>query len=50
MKSFLISIHSEWVIKIFNGEKTREIRKTAPKEWVDYLSGKTKEKPKPMTG
>ena len=32
MKSFLISIHSEWVIKIFNGEKTREIRKTAPND------------------
>lgn len=50
MKSFLISIRPKWVAKILNGEKTLEIRRTAPKEWVDYLSGKTKEKPKPMTG
>lgn len=50
MKSFLIPIHPEWVAKILNGEKTIEIRRTAPKEWKDYLSGKTKVKPEPMTG
>lgn len=50
MKSILLSIRPEWVARILNGEKTREIRRTAPKEWVDYLSGKTKVKPKPMTG
>lgn len=50
MKSFLISIHPGWIIKIFNGDKTAEIRRTAPKDWVNYLSGKTKKKPEPMTG
>lgn len=30
-KSILISIRPEWVAKILNGEKTIEIRKTAPK-------------------
>lgn len=47
MKSILISIKPKWVVKILNGEKTIEIRKTAPKDWVDYLSGKTKIKPEP---
>lgn len=50
MKSFLTSIHPKWCAKIFNFEKTLEIRRTAPKDWVDYLSGKTKKKPEPMTG
>lgn len=31
MKKILISIRPEWVVKILNGEKTIEIRKTAPK-------------------
>ena len=31
MKSILISIKPEWVAKILNGEKTIEIRKSAPK-------------------
>lgn len=31
MKSILISIHPKWIAKILNGEKTLEIRKTAPK-------------------
>lgn len=31
MKSILISIRPEWVAKILNGEKTIEIRKSAPK-------------------
>ena len=48
MKSILMSIKPEWTAKILNGEKTVEIRKTAPKEWVDYLNGKTKDKPEPM--
>ena len=45
-KAILMSIQPTWVSKILNGEKTLEIRKDAPKEWKDYLSGKTKEKPK----
>lgn len=32
MKSVLISIRPQWVAKIANGEKTIEVRKTAPKE------------------
>ena len=31
MKSIMISIKPEWVAKILNGEKTIEVRKTAPK-------------------
>ena len=31
MKKILISIKPQWVAKILNGEKTLEIRKTAPK-------------------
>lgn len=31
MKSILISIKPKWVAKILNGEKTIEVRKTAPK-------------------
>lgn len=31
MKSILMSIRPEWARKIFNGEKTIEVRKTAPK-------------------
>ena len=31
MKAVLISIHPKWVEKIANGEKTTEVRKTAPK-------------------
>lgn len=46
MKAIMMSIQPTWVSKILNGEKTLEIRKDAPKEWKDYLSGKTKEKPK----
>lgn len=30
MKSILMSIHPKWVRKIFNGEKTIEVRKTRP--------------------
>lgn len=49
MKQILISIKPKWVAKILNGEKTLEIRKTAPKEWADYLNGKTDKNPEPMT-
>lgn len=31
MKAILMSIHPKWCEKIFNGEKTIEVRKTAPK-------------------
>ena len=31
MKSILMSIHPKWCERIFNGEKTIEVRKTAPK-------------------
>jgi predicted transcriptional regulator len=31
MKAILMSVRPEWVAKILNGEKTIEIRKTAPK-------------------
>lgn len=31
MKAVLTSIHQKWCEKIFNGEKTIEVRKTAPK-------------------
>lgn len=47
MKSFLISIKPQWVEKILNGEKIYEIRKTIPKEWKEYLRGKTSIKPAP---
>ena len=33
-KCILISIKPEWVCKILNGEKTIEVRKTAPKELI----------------
>lgn len=32
MKSVLISIRPEWVVKIVSGKKTIEVRKSAPKE------------------
>ena len=32
MKAVMISIHPKWVEKIANGEKTIEVRKTAPQE------------------
>lgn len=36
MKAVLISIHPKWVEKIANGEKTIEVRKTAPKCEVPF--------------
>lgn len=49
MNSILKSIRPKWVAKILNGEKTIEVSKTAPKDWADYLSGKTDKKPEPKT-
>lgn len=47
MKAILKSIRPQHTCNILNGLKIIEIDKSAPKEWKDYLSGKTKEKPKP---
>lgn len=49
MKAILMPIRPVHAAKALNGYETDEIHRTAPKEWVDYLSGKIKEKPKPMT-
>lgn len=45
MKAIMISVRPEWTLKILNKEKILEVRTTCPKEWKDYLSGKTKIKP-----
>ena len=37
MKSIVISIRPKWVAKILNGEKTIEIRKSKPKEQVEWV-------------
>ena len=37
MRSVLISIKPEWVAKILNGEKTIEIRKKFPKDYVGWI-------------
>ena len=37
MKSILLSIKTKWVAKIFNGEKTIEIRKKFPKDYVGWV-------------
>lgn len=37
MKSILLSIRPEWVAKILNGEKTIEIRKKFPKDYVGWV-------------
>lgn len=47
MKAILKSIRPQHDKNILNGLKLIELDKSAPKEWKDYLSGKTKEKPKP---
>ena len=36
-KSILLSIRPEWVAKILNGEKTIEVRKRFPKEYVGWV-------------
>lgn len=48
MTAIMYSIKPQHTIRILNKEKVLEIRKTCPKEWKDYLSGKTKVKPEPM--
>ena len=47
MKSILISIKPKWVEKIIRGEKTIEVRKSAPKE-VPFSDLKIYDKPKPI--
>ena len=37
MKEILMSIKPEWVAKILNGEKTIEIRKRFPKDYVGWV-------------
>lgn len=37
MKSILMSIKPKWVAKILNGEKTIEIRKKFPKDYVGWV-------------
>ena len=37
MKSILLSIKPEWVAKILNGEKTVEVRKKFPKDYVGWV-------------
>lgn len=37
MKAILMSIRPEWVVKILNGEKTIEIRKKFPKDYVGWV-------------
>ena len=36
-KSILLSIRPEWVAKILNGEKTIEVRKQFPKDYVGWV-------------
>ncbi len=44
----MYSIKPQHTMNILNKDKVLEIRKTCPKEWKDYLSGKTKVKPESM--
>lgn len=37
MKSILLSIRPEWVAKILNGEKTIEVRKQFPKDYIGWV-------------
>lgn len=37
MKSILLSIKPEWLVKILNGEKTIEVRKKFPKDYVGWV-------------
>lgn len=43
MKSVLIAIRPQWVEKIASGQKTIEVRKTAPQEVPFKASGKSKQ-------
>lgn len=47
MRAIMISDKPMWCEKILNKEKILELRTTCPKEWKDYLSGKTNVKPEP---
>ena len=47
-KAIMINIKPKYVADILNEIKKIEVRTTAPKDWKDYLSGKTKEIPKPI--
>lgn len=47
-KAIMLSIKPQYVAEILNGDKILEIRTTCPKEWKNYLSGKTLYKPEPM--
>lgn len=42
--SFLIPVHPKWVKWILSGYKTIEVRKSVPKQWIDYFN---KKGPKP---
>lgn len=37
MKAIILSVRPEWVAKILNGEKTIEIRKSVPKDFVGWV-------------
>ena len=37
MKAILLSIRPEWLVKILNGEKTIEVRKLFPKDYVGWV-------------
>ena len=37
MKNILISIRPQWVVKILNGEKTIEVRKRFPSDYVGWV-------------
>ena len=37
MKSILLSIRPQWLVKILNGEKTIEVRKLFPKDYVGWV-------------
>lgn len=38
MKSVMLSIQPKWIEKIVNGEKTIEVRKSAPKELRNFFT------------
>lgn len=37
MKALLLPIQSKWLVKILNGEKTIEVRKSIPKDFVGWV-------------
>ena len=37
MKAILLAIRPEWLVKILNGEKTIEVRKLFPKDYVGWI-------------